>query len=57
MQIIKHRNYLEKDVSDTDRYGRSLRYIWRQIPDKIDKEEIENKMFNAILVKYVIRKN
>ncbi len=42
--------YLEKDVSETDRYGRSLRYIWLEIPEKIDKEEIKNKMFNGKLV-------
>lgn len=43
--------YLEKDVSDTDQYGRLLRYVWLQEPDKITQEEIESKMLNAILVK------
>ena len=42
--------YLEKDVSDTDRYGRLLRYIWLKPPAEITKEEIKSKMFNAILV-------
>ncbi len=44
--------YLEKDVSDTDRYGRLLRYVWLEIPeDTNDSEEISGKMLNAILVK------
>lgn len=45
--------YLEKDVSDTDKYGRLLRYIW--LVDKSNLEEtnqnIEDYMYNAILVK------
>lgn len=40
--------YLEKDVSDTDKYGRLLRYIWLEEPDK---SKIEDTMFNAILLK------
>ena len=46
--------YLEKDVSDVDRYGRVLRYIWLEKPNdykNISKDEIKNKMFNAILLK------
>lgn len=42
--------YLEKDVSDTDRYGRMLRYIWLEIPKEINEKEIKDKMFNAILL-------
>ncbi|TDT46004.1 nuclease-like protein [Fonticella tunisiensis] len=42
--------YLEKDVSETDRYGRLLRYIWLQPPTQINDKEIRSKMFNAILV-------
>jgi micrococcal nuclease len=42
--------YLEKDVSETDRYGRTLRYIWLTPPLEISESEIRNKMFNAILV-------
>ena len=40
--------YLEKDVSDTDKYGRLLRYIWLEEPNK---SKLEQKMFNAILLK------
>lgn len=43
--------YLQKDVSDTDRYGRLLRYVWLKIPeDDKDIEEISSKMLNGILV-------
>lgn len=43
--------YLQKDVSDTDKYGRLLRYVWLDIPkDKLDKTEIQAKMLNAMLV-------
>lgn len=43
--------YLQKDVSDTDQYGRGLRYIWLEVPsDESNEQEIRSKMFNAILV-------
>lgn len=43
--------YLQKDVSDTDRYGRLLRYVWLEIPENDkDIEEISTKMLNGILV-------
>jgi Micrococcal nuclease (thermonuclease) homologs len=42
--------YLEKDVSETDKYGRLLRYVWLSIPKEINDSEIRTKMFNAILV-------
>jgi endonuclease YncB( thermonuclease family) len=40
--------YLEKDVSDTDKYNRILRYVWLEEPNKY---KIEDTMFNAILLK------
>ena len=46
--------YLEKDISDTDKYGRLLRYVWLDLPkdkDNPTRYEIENQMFNGILVK------
>lgn len=45
--------YLEKDVSDTDRYGRLLRYVWLKKPDTDKKltEEMLKGNFNLILVK------
>ena len=43
--------YLEKDVSDTDRYGRLLRYIWIDIPEGKDLEkDLREKCFNAKLL-------
>lgn len=44
--------YLEKDVSDRDRYNRILRYVWLENPgSKYTDEDIKEKQFNAILVK------
>lgn len=43
--------YLQRDVSETDRYGRLLRYVWLELPeDEEDMEEISTKMLNGILV-------
>jgi micrococcal nuclease len=43
--------YLQSDTSDTDRYGRLLRYVWLEIPeDEYDLSEISTKMLNGILV-------
>lgn len=43
--------YLQKDVSETDRYGRLLRIIWLEVPtDLMNENEIRSKMFNAHLV-------
>lgn len=42
--------YLEKDVSETDKYGRLLRYVWLDIPKEISDSEIRAKMYNANLV-------
>ena len=43
--------YLAKDVSDTDKYGRLLRYVWLELPeDEYDLGEVSAKMLNAILV-------
>lgn len=43
--------YLQKDTSETDRYGRLLRYAWIEMPNNaFDLEEISTKMINGILV-------
>lgn len=43
--------YLQKDVSNTDKYGRLLRYVWLEEPqDAFDKDEAAEKMLNAMLV-------
>ena len=43
--------YLQKDISETDRYGRLLRYVWLSVPsDRYDYDEVKTKMLNGILV-------
>lgn len=43
--------WLQKDVSETDRYQRLLRIVWLAIPtDLMNEDEIRKKMFNADLV-------
>ncbi len=43
--------WLQKDVSEADRYGRLLRIVWLAIPtNALDDNEIRTKMFNAHLV-------
>ncbi len=43
--------YLQKDVSETDRYGRLLRYVWTSRPSTNEptETEIRNAMYNAEL--------
>lgn len=48
MAMLENRTvYLEKDISDIDHFGRTLRYIWLERPDRIDEESIRKGMFNA----------
>lgn len=44
--------YLQKDLSDTDKYGRLLRYVWLEKPssDNPSQEEISKYMYNAQLI-------
>ncbi|HEY8394533.1 MAG TPA: thermonuclease family protein [Thermaerobacter sp.] len=43
--------WLERDVSETDRYGRALRYAWLSEPPGHPAErDVRHKMFNAILL-------
>jgi micrococcal nuclease len=43
--------WIQKDVSETDRYDRLLRIAWLEVPtDDMDEHEIKTKMFNADLV-------
>lgn len=41
--------YLEKDTSETDSYGRLLRYVWLELPERVDDETIAEHLFNALL--------
>lgn len=46
--------YLEKDVSERDKYNRSLRYVWTNLPENPQNpsfEDVRDKMFNAILLR------
>lgn len=44
--------WLQQDVSETDTYGRLLRYVWLEEPsDTRNVEEIKNKMLNGILLR------
>lgn len=52
--LLDKKIYLERDVSNKDRYGRYLRYIWLSLPSNsknISNSEVKNNMFNAILIK------
>ncbi|MDY0235116.1 MAG: thermonuclease family protein [Gudongella sp.] len=42
--------YLEKDISETDIYGRLLRYVWIERPERVDEQMIRENMFNALLI-------
>lgn len=44
--------YLQKDVSEVDRYGRLLRYVWTARPSSNDPSnaEVKDKCFNAALL-------
>lgn len=42
--------YLEKDVTDRDRFDRLLRYVWLADPGEISEQEIRTSMFNAVLL-------
>lgn len=43
--------YLQKDVSDTDKYDRALRYVWLSVPTDIENiDEVRTKMLNGILI-------
>lgn len=52
-QLTSKTIYLQKDVSDRDKYGRLLRYVWFVKPSKNEpsKEEVISNCFNAELVK------
>ena len=44
--------YLEKDISDTDRYGRRLYYVWLAMPqEEMSLTQIQEHMLNAKLVR------
>ncbi|MBQ6585865.1 MAG: thermonuclease family protein [Coriobacteriales bacterium] len=42
--------WLQKDVSEVDRYGRLLRYVWIEQPANTGDDEARAKMLNALLL-------
>lgn len=44
--------FLQRDVSDADKYGRLVRYVWLSLPDdQNDPNEVGAKMANAIMLR------
>ena len=43
--------YLEIDVSDTDQYGRLLRYVWLEEPLDANEDTFERLNFSAFLIR------
>jgi len=43
--------FLERDVSDTDKYGRYLRYVWLLEPQTGDDETVLQYNFSALLIR------
>lgn len=52
-QLTNKTVFLQKDVTDNDKYGRLLRYVWLSKPSSNNpsKQEVISKMYNAQLVK------
>lgn len=48
--LLNRTVYLERDNSDTDDYGRQLRYIWLDDPGRITAEAIARSNFSAQLI-------
>jgi micrococcal nuclease len=42
--------WLTKDIGETDRYGRLLRFVWLKKPDDLSEKEFRSSCFNALLV-------
>ncbi|MEI2401194.1 thermonuclease family protein, partial [Paenibacillus phytohabitans] len=50
-QLEGKKVWIQKDVSDKDRYNRYLRLVWLSVPTNVmDEAEIRSRMFNAHLV-------
>lgn len=42
--------YLEKQVSDKDKYDRLLRNVWIELPTSVNESEMRTKCLNSILI-------
>lgn len=50
-ELLGRTVWLEKDVGETDRYGRSLRYVWLDRPPGVISEGVmRSSLFNARLL-------
>lgn len=49
-ELTERRVYLEFDVTERDRFGRILAYVWLTVPQSDSKEQISESMFNAHLL-------
>jgi micrococcal nuclease len=49
--LLNKEIYLERDVSDTDKYGRYLRYVWIEEPDNGDEDTVLLYNFSALLIR------
>ena len=49
-KLLNKTIYLQKDITNTDNYGRLLRYVWTQKIDEITDENTKNYLFNYTLV-------
>lgn len=51
MMPLESTVYLQKDVSEVDRYDRLLRYVWMEVPSNHNSiDEVQTKMINAMLI-------
>lgn len=48
--LLEKTVYLEFDVSDRDKYGRLLAYVWLSLPNELNEAEMRSKMFNCRLL-------
>jgi micrococcal nuclease len=48
---VANRNvFLQKDISDQDQHGRTLRYVWLATPEQINEETVQMLMVSALMV-------
>ncbi|MBL7574288.1 micrococcal nuclease [Peptoniphilus asaccharolyticus DSM 20463] len=50
--LLNKRVFIEKDIEEFDRYGRTLGYIWVEVPDKVNRKSIEKLNYSGIALKF-----
>lgn len=48
--LTGRRLYLEFDLGERDQYGRLLAYLWLEVPERLNDQNIRAHMFNAIML-------